>query len=148
MTNADATTERIVLRRTYDAPRERVFRAWTDVAEMRHWYSPDPGFVVQRAEGDIRTGGRAEFAFGPPGEEPYVETNRYREVISPERLVFEMTLSRGGQVHSKTIVTMEFRDLGGRTEVIVTDVGPGAEEHRSGWEPTLDSFARRLAGRA
>jgi uncharacterized protein YndB with AHSA1/START domain len=141
------TTEKIVLRRTYDAPRERVFRAWTDVAEMARWYSPDPGFVVQRAEGEIRTGGRAEFAFGPAGEEPYVETNRYHEVVPPARLVFQMTLSRAGQVQSETLVTVEFHDLGGRTEVVITDVGAGAEEHATGWGPTLDSLGQHLAPR-
>jgi uncharacterized protein YndB with AHSA1/START domain len=141
------TTEKIVLRRTYDAPRERVFQAWTDVAEMKQWYTPDPGWIVQRAEGDIRPGGRAEFAFGAAAEEPYVETNHYREVVPPARLVFQMTLSRAGRIHSETLVTIEFHDLGGRTEVVVTDVGAAAEEHVTGWEPTFDSLAKHLTPR-
>ena len=139
------TTETLVLRRTYGAPRAAVFRAWTDVAELARWYSPSSEFGVQRAEGEIRAGGRAEFTFGPPGEEPYVETNRYREVVPATRLVFQMTISRAGRVLSETVVTVEFRDLDGGTEVIVTDVGSGAEEHATGWGPTLDNLGRHLA---
>lgn len=142
---AKAAKETLVLRRTYDAPPERVFRVWTDPVELRRWYSPSDDFPVLSVEVDLRIGGRSRFSFGPPGEEPYVEVDEYREIVPPRRLVFWMTLSRGGAVISETLVTIEFLDRGGRTEVVLTDEGPGAEEHASGWGPTLDHLTRALA---
>jgi uncharacterized protein YndB with AHSA1/START domain len=141
---AQLATESLHLRRTYDASRERVFRAWTERAELEQWYTPADGHVLEILELDVRPGGTARFAFGFPGEEPYVETNVYREIVPPERLAFTMTLSHGGEVMSTTEVLVELFDRGGRTEVVITDRGPGAREHEQGWGPTLDHLEQLL----
>ncbi len=144
---AQLATETLVMRRSYDAPRERVFRAWTERAELEQWYTPADGHVLEILELDIRPGGTARFAFGPPGEEPYVEANLYREVVPPERLAFTMTLSRGDEILSTTEVVVELLDRAGRTEVVITDCGPGAREHEQGWGQTLDHLAQLLMTR-
>ena len=75
-------------------------------------------------------------------EEPFTETDEYREIVRPKRLVFTETVSRGGKVLTQTLCTVEFIDLGGRTEVVLTDQGIGAEVHRGGWSRALDQLAR------
>ncbi len=143
MTEATAP-ETLVLRRTYDVPPERVFRAFTVAAERQQWDSPADGWVVEVLELDLRVGGRYRAAFGPPGDTPYVEEDEYLEISPPRRLVFRETISRGGSVLQQTVCTVEFIDLGGRTEVVVTDHGIGAEVHRAGWTNALDHLAALL----
>ena len=134
--------ETLILRRIYDAPPERVFRAWTEPAELARWNSPADGWTIEVLEVDLRVGGHYRAAFGPPGEEPYLETDEYREIVRPKRLVFTETISRGGKVLTQTLCTVEFIDLGGRTEVVLTDQGIGAEVHRGGWSRALHQLAR------
>ncbi|TMA34180.1 MAG: hypothetical protein E6J79_16990 [Deltaproteobacteria bacterium] len=78
-------------------------------------------------------------------EEPFTETDEYREIVRPKRLVFTETVSRGGKVLTQTLCTVEFIDLGGRTEVVLTDHGVGAEVHRRGWTRALDQLAAARA---
>ena len=68
-------------------------------------------------------------------------TNRGRGRIYTCPL-FTETISRGGEVLTQTLCTVEFIDLGGRTEVVLTDQGIGAEVHRGGWSRALDQLAR------
>lgn len=145
MTKSTAT-DKIVLRRTYNALAERVFRAWTDPVELKRWYSPEDGWTVGEVEVDLRVGGRFRITFGPPGEAPYIEAGEYREVVRRKRLVFAVTVSRRGQViHEESVCTVEFIDLGGRTEVVLTDQGPAAKEHTTGWQTALEHLAHALA---
>src|SRR6266508_4181320 len=58
----------------FNAPPEEVFDAYTDPDAQREWYEDQPGWIVE-AECDLRVGGRWTVAFGPPGSEPYRETN-------------------------------------------------------------------------
>ena len=90
--------ENLTLRRIYDARPERVFRAWTDPAELARWNVPADGWTIEVLEVDLRVGGHYRTTFGPPGEEPYLETDEYREIVRPKRLVFTETISRGGTV--------------------------------------------------
>ena len=139
-------TETLILRRTFDAPPERVFRAWTDPVERARWDCPQEGWTTRVLEMDVRVGGTYRVAFGPPGEEPYLESGEYREVTRPTRLVFAYSVSRHGTVLQRTVCTIELTDLGGRTEVVITDAGMGAESHRGGWTHALDRLAAVLLG--
>jgi uncharacterized protein YndB with AHSA1/START domain len=135
----------LVLRHWFDAPAERVFRAWTDPAEMRRWYSDSADHVIHSVEVDLRVGGGYRAVFGAPGEEPILETGEYREIVPGKRLVFMMTLTRGGKVLSSgSLITVEFIDRGGKTEVVLSDTGPDAESHEQGWRPALESLSRAL----
>ncbi len=146
MKEATPDQRTLVIRRSYDAPVDRVFRAWTDPAEMRRWYSADADHVIHSVEVDLRVGGGYRAVFGPRGEEPIVETGEYREIVPGKRLVFSTTLRRGAEVFSSgSIITVEFIAAGGRTELVLTDRGPDAKEHEQGWRPALENLARALA---
>ena len=139
--------------RWFDAPPEEVFDAYTDPAAQREWYRDQPGWIVQ-AKCDLRVGGRWTVAFGPPGAEPYRETNVFEQVDRPRRLVYtsRVTMPDGSSFDTGMEVTFQERD--GRTQLTIVHTGfPSAElrdDHRGGWPDFLDRLARvvdaRVAG--
>jgi uncharacterized protein YndB with AHSA1/START domain len=119
MTTADAATStadrEIVLSREYDAPRELVWRAYTDPAHLPNWWGPN-GFTNTVHEMDVRVGGRWRFIMHGPDGTDYPNRIVYQEVTRPERLVFlhgEDVDDDPGAFH----VTVTFDDLDGRTRV-------------------------------
>ncbi|TMB23195.1 MAG: SRPBCC domain-containing protein [Deltaproteobacteria bacterium] len=130
--------------RTFAAPRERLYRAWTDAAEMARWYSPADGMTLSIDALEVRVGGRYQATSGMPGETPFVEAGEYRKVEPGRLLEFDMSLARGGTVFSRTRCTVEFLDRGVGTQLVLTDEGDGAGEHATGWGPALDHLAQLL----
>ena len=139
----------LVLRRIYDAPVERLWRAWTTADELGLWYLAGEEHVIHFAEVDLRVVGGYRVGFGPPGETPYVETGRYVEIAPMTRLAFDagVTLGEdGGQALAVERMVVEFIDLGdGRTQIVLTDTGPDSWKSGAGWLPCLESLARHLA---
>ena len=128
--------EKLTLRRIYDAPPERVFRAWTDPAELARWNVPADGWTIEVLEVDLRVGGHYRATFGPPGEEPYLETDEYREIVRPKRLVFTETISRGGTVLTQTLCTVEFTTPSARFS---TRTNRSGDTSRSRFRPPFSS---------
>ena len=127
--------------RWFDATPEEVFDAYTDPAAQREWYQDQPGWIVQ-AECDLRVGGQWTVAFGPPGAEPYRETNVFKQVDRPRRLVYtsRVTMPDGSSFDTGMEVTFQERD--GRTQMTIVHTGfPSAklrDDHRGGWSGFLD----------
>src|SRR5262245_56800214 len=141
------TETTLVLKRIYDAPPTRVFKAWTTKNELSRWYSATPDFVIHSVDIDLRVGGTMRAAFGPKGEEPIIELDEYHQIVPGRRLDFDMTLTRGDRFLSKTRITVEFNDIGGgKIEVVLTDIGVDAWEHAQGWRPALDLLEQFLSG--
>src|SRR5437016_14097712 len=90
---------------------------------------------------DVRVG-RYQATFGIPGEVPIVEAGEYREVAPDERLVFDVSLARGGTVFSRTRCTGEFLDRGGRAPLVLTDHRDGAGAHARGGGQALHPPSR------
>ena len=137
----------LVVRRRFAAPRERVFAAWTDRAQLERWYTPEDDSPVVIAEFDFRVGGHCRAEFGPPGELPYVEIAEYREIDPPARLAFTTVLTRGDLRIAETTCVLEFVDLGGSTELVMTERGfdeAMRDDRAGGWGRTLDHIARVL----
>ena len=123
------------LERTYDAAPEVVFDAFTDPEAQQELYADAPDWVVE-ATCDLRVGGRWTVAFGPPGAEPYRETNVFEQVDRPRRLVYtsRVTMPDGSSFDTGMEVTFQERD--GRTQMTIVHTGfPSAElrdDHRGG----------------
>lgn len=135
------------LRRTFAAPREKVFRAWTDPEELKTWWGP-AGYATPMAEVDLRVGGKYRLGMRklPDGEIFYL-SGTYREVRPPEKLVY--TWSWEGEPELReTLVTVEFQEMGHSTEVILThEFFPSQkvrDDHNKGWTSCLDRLARAL----
>src|SRR3954452_9884730 len=82
------TSERdLVLTRLINAPREKLFRAWTEPALMKQWFTPPP-FTTSVVETDVRPGGKSLVVMrGPDGNE-FPNRGVYLEIVKNERLVF------------------------------------------------------------
>ena len=135
------------VRRTFDAPRERVFRAWTDPRVLEQWWGP-PGFTCPLAQVDLRVGGAYRLGMKPPQGDVFYLGGVFREVRPPERLVYTWKWEEDTETTGETLVTVEFRDLGARTEVVLTherfpDAGAVAR-HEDGWSGCLVRLAALL----
>jgi uncharacterized protein YndB with AHSA1/START domain len=146
MATAPASSLSLTLRRTYAAPREAVFRAWTDPKELTRWWGP-PGYDVPSADVDLKVGGRYRLAMRKlPDGEPYYVHGVYQEITIPERLVFTWNWEAGGPPFgSNTLVTLEFRETAGGTEMVLTherfDTEMACTAHTKGWEGGLGKLS-------
>jgi len=136
------------LKRTFQARRTQVFRAWTEPEALRRWWVPGPGYSVAEAQVDLRAGGTYRVAMRNPKGEVFHLSGRYREVQAPERLVYTWRWERPEMDIGETLVTVEFRDLGASTEVVVThDLFPSqaaCDQHQGGWSGCLDRLPEAL----
>ncbi len=140
-----AEGESLRLTRVFAAPRDAVFRAWTEAEQMKRWFCPHVHWGVE-VEVDARAGGAYRIAMHDTDSGPsHVARGTFREVRPPERLVFTW---RWADDAPQTLVTVEFRDLGGKTELTLThEALPTAEQrqmHEHGWTCCLDRLGKVL----
>jgi uncharacterized protein YndB with AHSA1/START domain len=137
---AEPQTSKLQLRRTIAAPRQKVFRAWTDPEAVKAWWSP-PDHDTLGIEIDLRVGGHYRFTMRKrPDGEPFSVYGTFQEVHSPERVVYTWRWDWADK--SEMLVTVEFHDLGKQTEMVLThERFPSAElreEHSKGWNGCFD----------
>lgn len=117
-------TNEITVTRLIDAPRERVFAAWTDPAALDQWWGPQ-GFTTTTEKIDVRPGGAWEYVLrGPDGTE-YPNQITYDEIVRPERISYPPRETEGRPDDFHT--TIKFEDAGGQTRIIMTTVFKSAE---------------------
>lgn len=110
----------IVLSRTFDAPRELVWKAWTDPALVAQWWGP-AGFTNTIQTMDVRVGGRWEHIMHGPDGTDYPNSVVFDEVVKPERLVFTHgKTEQFGFESFQTVVT--FEAVGEQTIVTLKNV--------------------------
>ena len=131
----DTTLE---IKRTFQSSREKVFEAWTDAEKLNRWFAPSDNYEVN-AECDLRPGGKCRVQMTHKDGNVHTAVGEYREVNAPEKLVF--TWSWEDASVQGTLVAVDFKDLGGSTEVTLTHTGfPSAEwrdKHSQGWTGAL-----------
>jgi uncharacterized protein YndB with AHSA1/START domain len=109
----------IHIERIFNAPRDKVWRAFTDPKLIAQWWGRGNKLVIERLE-PVR-GGHWRFVEHAPGEGPQGFEGRYREVTPPERIV--QTFEWDGMPGHVVLETVEFVDLGnGRTKVVNTSL--------------------------
>jgi uncharacterized protein YndB with AHSA1/START domain len=132
----------LVLRRTFTASRQRVFRAWITPRALEHWLRPR-GKSVTVSQLDARVGGSFRFEVEDGGS----IVGTYLHIVPPEQLVF--TWSGGARQDRGTIVTLDFLDQGPVTEVVLTHEGLSTEAMRAlvegGWPSLFDALASVLS---
>ena len=139
--------------RTFEAPLELLWKAWTEPKHFMKWYGPK-GFTAPTCEIDLREGGRHLWSMLSPDGRQMFFTGVYSEVVPMERLVFTDSMSdaegnvmssdmMGEASHTTMNVTVTFAHADGKTTVTVSHVG---EEHaRIGWEQAFDKLRVVLA---
>ena len=135
-TEAATANQGVVITRTFDAPRERVFNAWIDPDEVAAWYGPEHFDTPrERIHIDARVGGRYELTMvrhDGGGEFPIAY--QIVELVEPELIVLRSDPMPEVGIHEATITRVELHDAGGRTRMTLTD-GPYAESRHAeaGW---------------
>ena len=136
-----STQTETVLKMTRVIPAEvaAVFAAWTDPAKMSEWCAPD-GVECVNVEVDLSVGGSYHLQMKSPDGE-YNARGVYKEIDAPNRLSYTWRWDEKEHDCGETLVTVEFNDLGGSTEVVLTHEGfPNAEAkegHDQGWTSCL-----------
>jgi uncharacterized protein YndB with AHSA1/START domain len=139
----------ITITRTFAAPRELVYKAWTEPAHFARWFGGNEATVpVDSVSMDVRPGGgwKALMIAGP--EKTHISwKGTYLEVAPPEKLVFTIT----DQPHDEgEVVSVTLTDLGGKTEMLFHQGGGGLtpegyEGARAGWQVFFDALSETLA---
>ena len=142
----------LVITRSFDAPRERVFDAWLDPAQIAKWIGPR-NIRAETMELSPKPGGRYRIHMrGTDGSDGPIVSGIYREIVRPERLVFTWaweTEHARGMPGEETIITLIFRERGSKTEMTLRHEGFAAKEsrdsHDKGWNGSFDKLAEALA---
>jgi uncharacterized protein YndB with AHSA1/START domain len=111
-----ASDRELILTRLIDAPREAVFRAWTDPRLLTQWFAPLP-WTTPAAELDVRPGGACLVVMRNPEGHEFPNRGVYLEVVPNERLVFTDAYTEAWEPSGKPFMTviLTFEDEGGRT---------------------------------
>lgn len=138
----DATT--LKMTRLISAPREKVFKSWTNPNDIKRWWSPE-GFTTEVAEVDLRVGGAYRIGMKSPDGEVLYVAGVYREVQPPSKLVFTWAWDEDGTPGHESLVTVEFIERANATEIVFShDQLADAEsrdKHAGGWAGCFDKLA-------
>ena len=138
------------IRRMFQAPRERVFRAWTDATELARWFAPSAEYSTRVPELDLKVGGKYKVEMHHKGGNVNKVGGTFREIVPPEKIVFTWRWENDPSAH-ESLVTIEFLDLGPATEVLLTHAQlPDAEQrdkHSQGWNGCLTRLAEYVEAR-
>jgi uncharacterized protein YndB with AHSA1/START domain len=132
------------LSRIIDAPRRLVFEAWTKAEHLSRWFAPKP-LIVSRCDLDLRAGGVFAVVMRAPDGAEYTFNGSFREVVAPEKIVFE------GLIHDEnfSVTTITFEEEGGKTTLRVHQTYSFASDatrgSKQGWTATLDQLTAFVA---
>jgi uncharacterized protein YndB with AHSA1/START domain len=146
----------IVISRLIDAPRELVFKAFTDPEHLAQFWGPK-GFSTARCSIDLRVGGEFRVDLRGPDGVSYPCTGIYRDITPPERIVYAGTASDDNPcsagLPARSLVTMTFAAVDGKTKITIhTRLQSAADRDaairggfKSGWNDSLDRLEAFLA---
>jgi uncharacterized protein YndB with AHSA1/START domain len=111
---ATAVNHELVLTRVIDAPREKLFRCWTEPALLEQWFVPKP-WTIAKAEVDVRPGGSSLIVMRSPEGQEMPNPGVFLEVVPNERLVLSDAYTSAWVPSAKPFMTaiVTFEDLGG-----------------------------------
>lgn len=144
----DDSDRTLILTRVLQAPRTRVFEAWTSPDLVAAWWGPE-GYVTEHCEMDIRPGGSYRVSMRSPDGVLSWKRGIYQDIAAPERIVFTFAWEdvTGAPGH-QTVVTVTLEDMGAATRLTLRQAvfeTPGwCEDHRRGWTSCLQRFAAWL----
>jgi uncharacterized protein YndB with AHSA1/START domain len=149
MPDTQVSAQEITITRVLDAPRELVWKAWTDPDQVARWWGP-PGVTTEKVTMDVRPGGMLRVTSVSEDGSEMTVTGVYREIVEPERLVFEEPAEESW--HEGAVSVLTLTDLGdGRTEMAVTATIHTTEDMRrlaeGGMKGSFDRLAELLESR-
>jgi len=141
--------------RIFDAPRSRVFEAWTRAEHLRKWYAPK-GFAISDCEADARPGGVFRMRWRAPWGGTFGIRGEYREVVPPARVVIACRLE--DEQHASgldEIINVDLESSGSRTRLVLASTARGSGLNaarmlaglQKGWTQTVDRLGVLLEPR-
>jgi len=163
MANATENRRELTITRVFEAPRDLVWKAWTDPDYVKRWWGPKY-FTAPFAEIDLREGGKYLNCMRSPEGKDYWSTGVFREIVPTERLVYTDSFAdeRGNVVPAshyempgewplEMLVTVTFEESGGKTTMTLRHEGLPAgemlENCRLGWNESFDKLAEIVTAR-
>jgi uncharacterized protein YndB with AHSA1/START domain len=146
---ASAAERELVVTRILDAPRELVFKAWTEPDRAIRWWGPR-GFTTAHYELDFRPDGAYRVCMRSPEGTVHWQRGVCREVVEPERLVFTFAWEDSeGKPGHETVVTVTLAEFGAKTKLTlhqaVFETVTARDLHQGGWASALECLAEYLA---
>lgn len=151
-----ATEPEVRITRVFQAPRERVFAAWSDAASLKRWHAPN-GCAITHCEIDFRVGGSVRYCISSPQGHECWTRGTYREIVIPERIVYSLALTdpEGNPVDpvavlkapdwpAETIISVTFAEVDGGTELTLHQTVSEALARRTGAYPSWLQMLNRL----
>jgi uncharacterized protein YndB with AHSA1/START domain len=136
------------IERTFAAPAEDVFDAWTSPEVMRRWFHPGPDWGTAEAEVDLRVGGKVRVVMRKPDGTHGEAHGEYRVIDRPRRLV--MTWTFEDEPANEQLIELSFSESEGSTRVLMVNSGISTHERRDaqdgGGHGCRDELERGLAG--
>lgn len=144
----------VTLIRVLKAPRDLVWKAWTDTTMLKEWWGPEH-FTNPKVEGEVRVGSEMRIVMhgpkGSPFDMDFPMVKRYREIVPGKKLVFENEpLGPNGERLIEGLTTVTFKDHPDGTEVEVVMSAKALMPQAvamlggmdQGWGQSLDKLAR------
>ncbi len=136
------------IERTFDAPVEDVFDAWTSEEVMRRWFHAFPDWQTPEAESDLRVGGGFRVVMRKTDGSDVELSGEYREIDRPHRLVMTCVFT-DDPAGEEQLIELTFSESDGATTVVLVNSRIPTEERRDsqqlGWNGCLDELERVLA---
>jgi uncharacterized protein YndB with AHSA1/START domain len=142
MTTKAAEKTSLQIKRFINAPRARVYAAWTDPAQLKQWWGPE-SVRTRNFAADVRVGGKYRWDLINQEDEEMSVFGEYRELVPEKKIVFSWKWDDDQSWENRTsIVTVELSDHGGGTELLLKHEQLPSEEsrdrHNEGWNSVLD----------
>ena len=137
------------IERTFDAPIEEVFDAWTSEEVLRRWWHAGPDWETPSAQVDVRLGGSLRIVMrNPQRGTDHGGSGEYTVIDRPHRLSF--TWIWDDDPSNPQLIELEFSEQDRATTVRMVNSGittdAGRDQHEDGWQKCLDNLDRALAG--
>lgn len=137
------------IKRFIKAPRDRVYAAWTEPAQLKKWFGPE-NVKTRDLIADVRVGGQFRWDCRDPEGNEVTISGEYRELQHCKKIVFTWRLEddEDWKDHS-SLVTVEFFDREGGTEIRLTHENlpsePSRDDHKQGWNSVVDKLEEFLS---
>jgi uncharacterized protein YndB with AHSA1/START domain len=142
--------ETITVVRTFESSPDEVFAAFTTREALETWMNPGEGFKVKVEPFDFREGGGAITTMSMDGDDPWINTDSYHEILPGQRIIETSTLRYKGALNFAGLVTIAFEPASGGCALTITEMGAfpdGKDEaagHEETWKAMLDNLSNYL----
>ena len=154
MSRTPTAEKELTLTRILDAPRDLVWKAWTEPEHLAQWWGPH-GFTNPVCEVDLRPGGALLIHMRGPDGNTYPMNGTFHEIVPPERLVFSNSVpGPDGQSHLEGVTVVTLEDQGSKTQMTVQSKATGftdaaifmIEGMEPGWTQSLERLETFVNG--